>query len=180
MLLRLIAGVILISTGTLGAFELVWQDIQDKLSKPLPDWMQLQIQEDLEPFYSRGVRVEDIEATVRGVCSVPSGGQAGLVRYQVKNNSITVTSPTENLSDARIAHVVEVLEEMAKHLVLPDVDFLVALWDSYDNPLYLEKTSCPVFTLCKLKDNCCGVLFPKFLLIFGFFSASYRSARGVR
>lgn len=162
MLFQLILGVVLTSIGGLGAIELAWQDIQAKLDRPLPDWMRLQMREDLEPFYHKGVKIGDIEATLRGVCSIPSGRQAGLVRYRIKDNTITVTSPTENLSDARIAHVVEVLEEMAKQLVLPDVDFLAALWDSYDNPLYLENTFCPVFTLCKLKGNHRGVLFPEF------------------
>ncbi len=142
--------------------DISWQEIRNKLDQPIPDWMERQIQEDLEPFYGTKITAEAIETTIRDVYAIPSGRQAGLVRYQIKDNRICVTSPSENLSDSRISNVVQVLEEMAEHLKLPDLDFLAALWDSYDNPLYLEKTQCPVFTICKLKGNRRGVLFPEF------------------
>lgn len=146
----------------LNAFTFSWEKIYEKLEKPLPEWMQEQIKEDLEPFYERGVTVENIEATMRDVYEIPSGRQVGFVHYQIRNNRISISSPSESPDDARIAHVVEVLNDLAQHLPLPDVDFLTALWDSYDNPLCLEKTQCPVFTICKLQNNRCGVLFPEF------------------
>ncbi len=152
----------LLSAIRLIAFEFSWEKIHEKLNRPLPDWMRRQIEEDLEPFASQKIASEAIEETIRDVCKIPSGSQAGFVRYQIRNNKISVTSPTERQSDARIAHVVEVLEDLAKGLTLPDVDFLAALWDSYDNPIYLEKTRCPVFTICKLKRNRHGVLIPEF------------------
>lgn len=124
--------------------------------------MQAQIEEDLAPFYDNGVTSRDIDRTIDEVLRIPSGRQMGLVRYQIRDNRITVTSPTESLNDARIAHVVEVLSEMAKQLELPDVEFLASIWDSYDNPLHLEKTYCPVFTICKMKTNRRAVLFPEF------------------
>lgn len=151
----------LIFTLKLNGLELSWEKIRSKLELPLPHWMQEQIQEDLAPFYERGVTVEEIDATMRDVYSIPSGRLASFVRYRIKNNKIQLETSCD-LSDARITWVVEVLEEMANQLGLPDVDFLVSLWDSYDNPLFLEKTQCPVFTMCKLKGNSWGVLYPEF------------------
>jgi hypothetical protein len=154
--------------------ELSWEKIRAKLEQPLPKWMQEQIQEDLGPFYDSGVRAEFIDATVRNVYRLPSGGLATFVHYRIQNNTVHFeTSCSTN--DARITCVVEVLEEMAKHLCLPDVDFLVSLWDSYDNPLFLEKTQCPVFTICKQKGNRWGVLYPEFR----FFPYRQRTFNGI-
>ena len=58
--------------------------------------------------------------------------------------------------------MVDLLKEMAERLGLPDLVFLVSLWDSYENPLFLENTHCPVFTICKRKGDRYGVLYPEF------------------
>jgi hypothetical protein len=141
--------------------ELSWEKIRAKLQQPLPDWMQSQIEEDLSPFYEVGVKSEAIDSTIRDVYNIPSGRLATFVRYRIKDNKIDLETSSDP-SDARITWVVEVLEEMAEHLGLPSLDFLVALWDSYDNPLFLQQTHCPVFTICKLQGNKRGVLFPEF------------------
>jgi len=151
---------VLFSSFTLNGSELLWEKIRFRLEQPLPDWMQRQIQEDLEPFYESGVTTEAIDATIRDVYDIPSGRLATFVRYQIKNNHIHLETSAD-LSDARITYVVAVLEEIANQLGLPDVDFLTSLWDSYDNPLFLEKTHCPVFTICKQKGNRWGVLYPE-------------------
>jgi len=161
-MLHLLMPTLLMICSIVEAMDISWQEIRTKLDQPLPEWMEKQIQEDLEPFYGAKITAEAIEATIRDVYAIPSGRQAGFVRFQIKDNRIFVTSPSENLSDSRISHIVQVLEEMAKHLQLPNMDFLASIWDSYDNPLYLEKTTCPVFTICKLKGNRRGVLFPEF------------------
>ncbi len=161
MILRQMGWVFLIFMQTVSAFEFNWELIQDKLKEPLPEWMEAQIQEDLEPFQN-GFTSTDIETTIKDVYKIPSGGRSGFVRYRIKDNKITTTSPSEKSDDARVAHVVEVLQDLAQHLVLPNVDFLAALWDSYDNPIFLEKTRCPVFTICKTKGSRGGVLFPEF------------------
>jgi len=146
----------------LSAFEFSWEKVQAKLAQPLPEWMRQQIEEDLMPFYEKGVTSEMIASTIKNVRAIPSGHRADFVLYKIRDNKITVETFTNPLTDVRIAHVVEVLEDMAKYLRLPDVEFLSSIWDSYDNPLYLEQTECPVFTMCKLKSNHCGVLFPEF------------------
>ncbi len=150
-----------ILASKLNGLELSWEKIRSKLSQPLPDWMKRQIEEDLAPFGKKDVSPEAINATIRDVYSIPSGQLASFVRYRVVNNRVSFETAC-NIDDARITWVVEALEEIAQHLGLPDLDFLVSLWDSYDNPLFLEKTHCPVFTMCKLKGNPWGVLYPEF------------------
>lgn len=154
--------IILLSAVSLNGFEFSWEVIRAKLATPMPEWMEKQIREDLELFPGKEVSSEAIEATIRDVRQLPSSSQVGFIRYQIRDNQVHVSSPTESLSDVRVAHVVEVLQDLAKHLRLPDVEFLSSLWDSYDNPLYLEHTHCPVFTICKSKENRYGVLFPEF------------------
>ena len=134
------------------------------IAEPMPDWMKNQIEEDLEPF-KEGVTLESIEATMRDVYSIPSGSLAGFVRYVIKDNKVSFRSPDLRFDDARITGVMQVLEELARHVTLPDVVFLSSVWDSYDNPIYLEKTYCPVFTMCKVRGNKFGVLFPEFRFI---------------
>jgi len=146
----------------LNAFEFSWEKIFSKLQQPLPQWMESQIQEDLEPFSQENCTIDAIDSTIRDVYRIRSGGLANFVRYEIKNNKISVSYLGQSPSDARIAHVLEVLEDMAQHLELPDIDFLVCIWDSYDNPLFLEKTYCPVFAICKILGNQRAVLFPEF------------------
>ncbi len=153
---------VLFFAAIVNAFSFSWEVVDEKLQKPMPDWMQKQIEEDLEPFYERGVALEEIELTMREVYEIPSGWFAGLVHFCIRDNQVFVSSLSENLEDVRISHVVEVLNDLARHVSLPNVDFLISLWDSYDHPLYLEKTYCPVFTICKLRHNKKGVLFPEF------------------
>lgn len=145
----------------INGLEISWEKIRSKLEQPLPEWMQNQIQEDLEPFFIGGVTAECIDATIKDVYNIPSGRLASFVRYRIKNNKIDLETSCDR-SDARITWVIEVLEAMATHLGLPDLDFLVSLWDSYDNPLFLQATHCPVFTMCKKKGNKWGVLYPEF------------------
>ncbi|MDE3046690.1 MAG: hypothetical protein KGJ02_08655 [Verrucomicrobiota bacterium] len=152
----------LLCGASLASFEFSWDLIRAKLAQPMPAWMERQIEEDLELFPGKEISNEAIEATIRDVRKIPSSSQVGFIRYRIQNNRISVSSPTEMLSDVRVAHVVEVLEDLAKHLPLPDIEFLSALWDAYDNPIYLVYTHCPVFTICKSKSNRFGVLFPEF------------------
>ena len=123
--------------------------------------MQRQIDEDLEPFRKKGVTIEAIDATIKDVQKVPSGVLSSFVRYEIKDNKISWKGSADP-SDARVTYVVDVLKEMAEQLGLPDLVFLASLWDSYDNPVFLETTYCPVFAICKLKGNRCGVLYPEF------------------
>ncbi len=143
-------------------FEFFWDEIHAKLQEPPPDWMVEQIHEDLDPFREGGVTIAQIKKTVQEVYKVPGGTLAGFVHYTISNNEISANRHSLARDDVRVNHVIEVLEGMAEQLALPDIDFLVAVWDSYDNPLYLERTHCPVFTMCKLKSNHKGVLFPEF------------------
>ncbi len=156
-----IFSLFLICFSNLDASDLSWQKIRANLAQPLPDWMQRQIEEDLEPFREKGVTVQAIDATIKDVQKVPSGVLASFVRYEIKDNKISWKGSADP-SDARITYVVDVLKEMAEQLGLPDLVFLASLWDSYDNPVFLEKTYCPVFAICKLKGNRCGVLYPEF------------------
>jgi hypothetical protein len=154
-------AIFFVCSSLLNASDLSWGKIRSMLEGPLPDWMQRQIQEDLEPFYENGVTIGAIDATINDVRDIPSGNLASFVRYRIQGNELSWESSCEP-TDARITHVVELLEEMAEQLGFPDLEFLVSLWDSYDNPLFLEKTYCPVFTMCKQKGNKWGVLYPEF------------------
>ena len=159
--LFIFSAALLIFPLKINTLEISWEKIHSKLASPLPDWMQEQIEEDLATFSASDATPESIDATLKNVGTIPSGRLASFVRYRIKNNKIDFETYCDR-SDARITWVVEVLEEMATHLGLPDLDFLVSLWDSYDNPLFLEKTHCPVFTMCKKKGNKWGVLYPEF------------------
>jgi len=161
MALSIFFAIFFIWAYPLHAWNLCWDTIRCKVDEPMPEWMQRQIEEDLHPFKDKGVRKEEIDATIRDVNKIPSGHLASFVRYTIKDNSVSWNSPCDP-SDVRILHVVEVLQDMATNLGLPDLDFLISLWDSYDNPLFLEKTYCPVFTMCKLKGNIRGILYPEF------------------
>lgn len=137
------------------------QKLWKKISNPIPKWMQEQIDEDLSAFKESGITKEMIDKTMDEVYALPTGRGAQFVRYQIKDNKVTYYTPSENPSDVRVAHFIKFIELLAEHAELPDIDFIMSLWDSYDRPLFLEKTQCPIFTMCRLKPNHKGVLFPE-------------------
>lgn len=135
--------------------------LSNKLRHPPPSWMLEQIEEDLSGF--QGVRVTRnmLDQTMEEVYQLPTGQGAQFVRYKIQNNKIYFETPSENPTDVRIVDFVKFIELLASYVDLPDVEFIASLWDSYDRPIFLEKTYCPIFTMCRLKTNRKGVLFPE-------------------
>jgi hypothetical protein len=146
---------------SIGASEFSGEIFLKNLRRPTPKWIEQQIAEDLEP-YREGFFLDDIDATWDGVNRVASGYQAGLSHFKIKNNEINCLRTTLSKGDARVEAILHVVRSMTPYAPLPDMEFLVATWDSYDNPLYLEQTFCPVFAICKLKSNHRAVLIPEF------------------
>lgn len=120
-----------------------------------------QIEEDLSPFYESGVTQEMLDMTMEGTRDIPTSGTAMLMRYKIKDNKISYTTHYHNLDDRRINGFIYFLEEMAKIIKIPDVEFIMSLADFYDRPIYFDGTYSPVFTICKLKGNKKGVLLPE-------------------
>jgi hypothetical protein len=135
--------------------------LRNMLNRPAPAWMDKHIQEDLGHFQKADVTKEAIDKTIQDVYSLPGGNGAQFVRYQIINNKLHWSSATESATDPRISHFVSFFERMLDVVRIPDVDFLVSIWDSYDRPLYLEKTHCPIFAISKMKTNHKTVLFPE-------------------
>lgn len=161
MFLRALFSLFFIFSQTVNGFELDWELIHYKLQQPMPSWMIEQIQEDLQPFEEINLTEALIDQTINSVRSVPSGSLSQFVKYTLKNNQVSFQT-IEATNDPRITFVVEALNEIISHLPLPDLVFLASLWDYYDNPLFLEKTDCPVFAICKKNGNKKAVLYPEF------------------
>jgi hypothetical protein len=137
------------------------EELLKKINSPPPDWMMSQINEDLSAFKTTGITQEMLDKTLEEVYALPTGRGAQFVCYRIKNNRITYNTPSESPSDVRITDFIKFIQLLGKYVKLPDVDFIVSLWDSYDRPLFLDKTCCPIFTMCRLKSNQVGVLFPE-------------------
>ncbi len=135
--------------------------LRGMLNRPAPAWMDKRIQEDLRGFQESGVTKEMIDNTFRDVYALPAGNGAQFVRYQIVNNKLHCSILSESAADPRVEHFVAFFQQILSVIKVPDVDFLLSIWDSYDRPIYLEKTYCPIFSICKLKTNHKTVLFPE-------------------
>lgn len=130
-----------------------------KLQSPPPEWMMKQIHEELSPFYETGISPTLIDRTLDEVYRIPiAWNKANLVRIGIQDN---VASLRVNWSHFWSNAIVDVLNEMAKNVKLPDLEFLFSVWDFYDNPSFLEKTYCPVFVIAKYKDNHRAIAMPE-------------------
>ncbi len=145
----------------LHAFTVSQHKLWKKINSPLPSWMEEQIEEDLSHFKESGVTKEMLDKTMSDVYAIPTGSGAQFVRYKIQNNRISFETRSENPSDIRIVDFVRFVNLLARYTELPDIEFIVSLWDSYDRPIFLENTHCPIFTMCRLKHNPIGVLFPE-------------------
>ena len=135
--------------------------LKSKLAKPTPAWVTNQIASDLAYYQDRGVYSEQLDQTLDAVKRQPSGSNALLVRFRIKNNKITMTGRYCPEGDERVDHAMEFIEEMGKHVQLPNIEFLASLWDCFDDPIFLDALECPVFTICKLRHNKRAVLWPE-------------------
>ncbi len=154
-----------LTTCFLMANQLDGKKFKEKLSKPLPQWMQDQIREDLAPYKERGVNKEALDRTFEEITTMPGGYNSQLIRYEIKNNRMSITSKHKYKGDARVEHLIDFIHTMAKYVKMPDVDIIASLWDCFDNPTFLEHCYCPVFTICKQKQNHTAVLWPETVYI---------------
>lgn len=137
--------------------EKLWK----KINNPPPQWMLDQISEDLSEFQESGITQQMLDNTMRNIYKVFTGRDAQLVRYKIRNNKISFSSLSEDPKDARIAHFMDFVDTMGRYIDLPDIDFVLSIWDSFDRPVFIEKAECPVFTMCKQKPNRKAALFPE-------------------
>lgn len=135
------------------------EKFMQKLNSPPPEWMMRQIREELSPFTDSGISPALIDQTLEDVYRIPiSWNKANLVRIGIKNNVATLRV---NWSHFWSNAIVDVLNEMAKNVKLPDLEFLFCVWDFYDNPSFLENTYCPVFVIAKYKHNRRAIAMPE-------------------
>lgn len=141
--------------------------LQQKISKP-HCWLTAQIEEDLSPFYESGISKEMIEKTIANIYALPGDAvRARLARVKIENNEITITKlgPFKDLFSVldgiRVPAFKEFFSSMAEHFDLPNIEFLLCLWDYFDNPVYVEAAECPIFTISKRKHTKKAVLFPE-------------------
>jgi len=148
---------IFLAVGKLSAFELDKERFEEKKNAPAP-WMQAQIDKDFSPFSK--VTQKDIKRTMRAVNAQPAGAGSNFVHYHIHSGLVTFET---NLGrdDHRILSFIDMIESTHHIVNWPDVDFLASVWDSYDAPHYLAATECPVFTMCKMKNNPYGILIPE-------------------
>ncbi len=142
------------------SFRIDEKKLQEKLVAPPPAWMEEQIQEDLAKFKGTGITFAMIERTMQEVDALPHGYAARFVLYSFHNNVLSCTSPHESLAAAEVTHFMAFLQEAARFVTFPDIDFLLSTWDCYDNPTYLEHTFCPVFCISKMEGNTKVALIP--------------------
>jgi len=134
------------------------EKLLEKLQEPPKQWMLYQIQEDLSPFVHSGISKKLIAQTLKDVYRVPiAWNKANLVRIGIANN---VAYSMERYQHYRMDGLVNFLNELAKNVTLPNLEFLFSLWDFYDNPSFLENTSSPVFIISKYKYNRKAVAVP--------------------
>jgi len=128
-----------------------------------PWWAKEQIDEDLAPFRS-GISKQQLDDTM----SSPTANEALLVRYTISNGKISVQpAPFPaykwiELFKGRLQSLTNSLDQLNQCIKLPDVDFIVSLYD--DCTTFLKKEfKAPVFSFAKDKiQDSCIVLMPDF------------------
>ena len=135
--------------------------LKKKLDEQTPAWMMEQIQSDLAYFGQSKVTKKDLDATMDETQAVPGGKNAQLVRFKIVDNKVRWFSYNQFKGDERVSHLIQFLHELARHVKLPDIEFIGSLWDCYDHPIFLSKARAPVFTICKLRQNSIAVLWPE-------------------
>ena len=127
--------------------------LNELLSNPVPSWMLKQISEDLAPFKSSGLKIEDLLYTCKRV--------PGLAHIKIKDNVVTCIKRS-GTNKIRLNPALDVLQKATEYFDFPDVEFLVSTEDHYDSPLFHIHTKCPVFTICKRQGNKLAILWPEF------------------
>lgn len=126
------------------------EKLLNKIQSPPPEWMMKQIREDLSGFAENGFDSTSIHRT-HAVYNVPIGKDIAHLQYfSIRDN---VVYSGDGWRHWRVEKIHNFLTDLASIAPLPDVDFLYSLWDMFDNPSFLEVTQCPVFTICKYRDN---------------------------
>lgn len=132
------------------------EKLLEKVQSPPPEWMMKQIKEDLSA-YASGITQKMFSVTYN-VYNVPVAKDiAHLQQFSIRDN---VVYSGDGWKHWRVEKIQNFLTEISKTVKLPDVDFLYSLWDMYDNPSFLEATQCPVFTICKYRDNRKAIVVP--------------------
>lgn len=143
------------------------EKFKQKLQSPPPEWMMRQIREELAPFAESGISQASINKSVNDVYCIPiAWNKANLVKIGIKENVASLMVKWEHYWSVA---VVDVLNEIAKNVKLPDLEFLFSIWDFYDNPSFLENTYCPVFVITKYKHNRKAIAMPEVIYMQGRF-----------
>ncbi len=133
-------------------FELSDQKLKEFATRPVPDWLKEQVEEDIAPF-KKGITQNDLNDTYRKFTH--------LLKIKIKNNEVTWKSAKDFSQDNRLIRFLDILNE-SKHIYrFPDCEFLFTVMDCYDYPENLEFCKAPVFTICKQKRNHKAILYPE-------------------
>lgn len=127
--------------------------LKQLFAEPVPSWMSEQIQEDLAHFTHADLTPETISENLE---KIPT-----LIRITIKNNKIKWSARKRVTKRPRLVTMLWLIEDACQYLQFPDVDLLATLEDCYDYPEALERTSAPVFTMCKTEGNHKAVLWPE-------------------
>lgn len=137
------------------------KNLNEEIHDPKYVWMDKQIKRDLVAFEEEGISLEMLEKTLQNILASPEKGYAYLIHYKIINNKITFWSPTLRENHPRIINFINFITEIAKHMKLPDVEFLLCAGDSFERPIFLESCQVPIFCIAKRTHNNKVLLFPE-------------------
>ncbi len=128
----------------------------------LPEWMEEQIQEDLLSIKG-SFSQEKMLSMAQEIQSLQGGDCARLVLISFRKGQASWISSgytPEDIYLSRLTRTLDILDTIHQIRPLPDLEFLLSLSDSYDRPLFLAKTTIPVFTISKSTCNHKAILIP--------------------
>jgi hypothetical protein len=126
----------------------------EKLMRGIPDWMQLQADQDLAPFRSQPIQKSEILEYYE-----TSSADLFLIKFTIKNNQVSAECKEKNSSgvDYRSEAYEAALKTLANAVRLPDVVFLVSMHDAFT-----LSQKVPVFAMCKREQDRYAILLPDF------------------
>lgn len=138
---------ILIATNL---FSATWQNklISKIENKEFPSWMMEQIREDLQPFAETGITKEMLDSLELQ----DADNSCMVARYEIREGKLNINSPASLKTSDRYQKMLNTFEELLKCTSLPNVDFVLTLWD--DISFFLngsKRIDGPIFAFAKDK-----------------------------
>lgn len=136
-----------------------------KLARPIPNWMEDQLQEDFQDFEDKGIGKDQIDATfaqIQTVLPTPF-----IIRYRILNNELyRYFRPGEliTLEDISTELAIKTLLQCTS---LPNVDFIISFYDGIrPNHIFfhtpMKEQQAPLLISAKIRGTPYAVLVPDF------------------